>query len=41
MQYFLSRQILGRLHSKWIVLLQEFELDFSTPKSNKSLVFAE
>jgi hypothetical protein len=41
MQYILSRQILGGHYSKWIVLLQEFDLEFSTPKSKKSLVFAE
>jgi hypothetical protein len=41
MQYILSRQILGGRYLKWIVLLQEFDLEFSTPKSKKSLVFAE
>jgi hypothetical protein len=27
--------------SRWIVLLQEFDLDFVSAKSKKSLVFAE
>ena len=41
MQYILSCQILGGRYSKWIVILQEFDLDFTTAKSKKSLVFAE
>ena len=27
--------------NKWIVILQEFDLDFQSAKSKKSLVFAE
>ena len=41
MQYIVSFQILGSMYSKWIVILQEFNLEFTTTKSKKSLVFAE
>eukprot|EP00253_Pinus_taeda_P023849 PITA_23849 len=41
MTYILSRQLLGRKYSKWIVILQEFDLEFTTAKCKKSLVFAE
>ena len=41
MKYILSHQILGGRYSKWVVILSEFDLIFSTPKENKSLVFAE
>ena len=41
MKYILSRQILGGHYSKWVVILSEFDLVFSTPKAKKSLVFAE
>eukprot|EP00253_Pinus_taeda_P015303 PITA_15303 len=41
MTYILSRQLLGGKYSKWIVILQEFDLEFATAKSKKSLVFAE
>ena len=41
MRYILSRQILGGLYSKWVVILSEFDLIFSTPKAKKSLVFAK
>ena len=40
-QYVLSRQIAGGKFNKWIVILQEFDLDFQSAKSKKSLVFAE
>ena len=40
-QYVLSRRIVGGKFNKWIVILQEFDLDFQSAKSNKSLVFAE
>jgi hypothetical protein len=39
--YILSRQILGGRYSKWIVILQEFDLEFTTPKAKKSMVFVE
>ena len=28
-------------YNKWIVILQEFDLEFVSAKSNKSLIFAE
>lgn len=41
MTYILSRQLLGGKYSKWIVILQEFNLEFTTAKSKKSLAFGE
>ena len=41
MTYILSRQLLGGKYSKWIVILQEFDLEFTAAKSKKSLVYAE
>lgn len=41
MTYSLSRQLLGGKYSKWIVILQEFDLEFTAAKSKKSLIFAE
>ena len=41
MIYILTRQLLGGKYSKWIVILQEFDLEFEKSKSKKSLVFAE
>lgn len=41
MRYILSRQILGGCYSKWVVILFEFDLVFTTPKAKKSLVFFE
>jgi hypothetical protein len=35
----LTRQVIGRKISRWIVILQEFDLDFVSTKSKKSLVF--
>ena len=40
-QYVLYRRIIGGKFNKWIVILQEFDLDFQSAKSKKSLVFAE
>ena len=40
-QYNLTRRIIGGKYNKWIVILQEFDFDFASTKSNKSLVFAE
>ena len=37
-QYVLSRWIVGGKFNKWIVILQEFDLDFQSTKSKKSLV---
>ena len=41
MYYVLTRQVLGGKYSRWIVILQEFELEFAKSTSKKSLVFAE
>jgi hypothetical protein len=41
MQHILTRQLLGGKYSKWIVILQKFDLEFECAKSKKSLVFAE
>jgi hypothetical protein len=41
MQHILTRQLLGGKYSKWVVILQEFDLEFDHAKSKKSLVFAE
>ena len=41
MQQILTRQLLGGKYSKWIVILQEFDLEFDRTKSKKLLVFAE
>jgi hypothetical protein len=40
-QYMLTRQVIGRKISRWIVILQEFDLDFISAKSKKSLVFTD
>jgi hypothetical protein len=40
-QYILTRHIIRGKYNKWIVIFQEFDLDFAFVKSNKSLVFAE
>jgi hypothetical protein len=40
-QYMLTRRVIGGKISRWIVVLQEFDLDFVSAKSKKSLVFAE
>jgi hypothetical protein len=37
----LKRRVIGRNISRWIVVLQDFDLDFISAKSKKSLVFAE
>ena len=39
--YILTRQVLGGNYSRWIVILHEFDLEFSKTTSKKSLVFAE
>jgi hypothetical protein len=41
MQHILTHQFLGGLYSKWIVILQDFELEFECAKSKKYLVFFE
>jgi hypothetical protein len=40
-QYMLTRRVIGGKISIWIVVLQEFDLDFVSSKSKKSLVFVE
>ena len=41
MMYILTKQLLGGKSSKWIVILQEFDLEFEESKSKKSLIFVE
>ena len=41
MMYTLPKKLLEGKYSKWIVILQDFDLEFDKSKSNKSLVFAE
>jgi hypothetical protein len=41
MQHILTHQLLRGKYSKWIVILQEFDLEFERAKSKKSLVFVE
>jgi len=41
MYHILTRQVLGGKYSCWIVILQEFNLEFGKSKSKKSVVFAE
>jgi hypothetical protein len=41
MQYLLNRRQVNRKFTRWIIILQEYDLDFSTPKSKKALVLAE
>ena len=40
-QYMLTQWVIGGKISRWIVILQEFDLDFVSAKSKKSLVFAK
>jgi hypothetical protein len=40
-QYMLTRQVIDGKISRWMVILQGFDLDFVSAKSKKSLVFAE
>jgi hypothetical protein len=41
MQYLLSRRQINGKFSRWIVILQEYDLKFSTPKRKKSLILAK
>jgi hypothetical protein len=41
MQYFLSRWQVNGKFAQWIIILQEYNLEFSTPKSKKNLVLAK
>jgi hypothetical protein len=40
-KHILTHQLLGGKYSKWIMILQEFDLEFERTKSKKSLVFSE
>ena len=40
-QYILTRRMIGGKLAKWIVILQEFDMEFRSTKVKKSLVFAE
>jgi hypothetical protein len=41
MQYLLSRRKINGKFSRWIVIPQEYDLEFSTPKSKKALVLSK
>jgi hypothetical protein len=41
MQHILTRQLLGGKYSKWIMILQEFDLEFEKSNSKKSLDFVD
>jgi hypothetical protein len=41
LHHILTRQFLGGKYSKWIIILQEFDLEFERAKSKKSLVFVK
>ena len=40
-QFVLTRRMIGGKYNKWIVILQEFDLEFVSAKSKKSLMFAK
>ena len=40
MKHILSHRIIGGNYSKWIVVLQEFDIEFINAKAKKSLTFA-
>ena len=40
-RHILSHRIIGDKYSKWIVIFQEFDLEFINAKGNKSLTFVE
>ena len=40
MRYLLSRHLLQGQATKWVVVLQEFDLEFMSPKSTKALALA-
>jgi hypothetical protein len=41
MQHILTHQLIGGKYSKWIIILQEFDLEFKHAKSKKFLLFAK
>ena len=40
-QFFLTRRMIVEKYNKWIVILQEFDLEFVSAKLKKSLIFVE
>src|SRR5882757_6370804 len=40
-QFVLTRRMIGGKYNKWIVILQEFDLEFVSAESKKSLIFAK
>ena len=40
-QFVLTRRMIGGKYNKWIVILQEFDLEFVSTKLKKYLIFAE
>ena len=38
-QFILTRRMIGGKYNKWIIILQEFDLEFVSAKSKKSLIF--
>ena len=40
-QFVLIRRMIGGKYNKWIVILQEFDLEFVSAKLKKSLIFVE
>ena len=40
-QFILTRRLIEGKYNKWIVILQEFDLEFISAKSKKSLIFVE
>jgi hypothetical protein len=41
MQYLLSRRQINGKFARWIVILKEYDLNFSTPKRKKYLILAK
>jgi hypothetical protein len=41
MQYLLSRRQINGKFARWIIILQEYDLKFSTPKRKKALILAK
>jgi len=37
MSFLLSQRVINGKYARWIVIFQEFYLEFVTPKSNKAL----
>ena len=41
MRYLLTHHMMNHKYTRWMVILQEFYLQFNTPKSKKSLILIE